>query len=675
MIPPCSMRTRTVPDNNNHYLKVAFKGEAPNLEGLGAQVTLYYDGMAQRQYFTPYRGYLSTVTQKLHFGLGPAKQIDSLLVTWPNGLVQQLPNVAVNQELTLFQKEATPGQLLASRMELTLFRENDSLISFKHQEDDFVDYKIQALLPHMHSRNGPGLAVGDINNDEKEDLYVGGALGQSGALHTQQSDGSFQTSNFTSPESEDMGALFLDADNDGDQDLYVVSGGSSKPLGDASYQDRLYENDGAGNFRKTDALPDFRVSGSVVTAADYDQDGDLDLFVGGRVRPGEYPLPPASMLLQNQSTPGHIKYVKDAQALNNELAELGMVTAALWTDFNDDGWQDLIVVGEFMPISIFQNNKGTLTDFTGQTGLKNTHGWWNGITPGDFDNDGDTDYVLGNLGLNSRFKATAQEPLCIYANDYDKNGQIDPVMCYYIDGENYVAHSRNDLIDQINAMRSRFRNYADYANATFEESFLKEEIATAHVVKSETFANSYLENLGGGKFRLSELPRAAQIAPMYGMLVGDYTGDRNLDLLAVGNFYSGEVFSGRYDASIGWLLAGNGKGGFDPMAVDKSGFFVVGDAKGLVNLYDEGQELMVVSRNDAELKTFTRTVSNKTYLPKPDEIAAIVLYKDGKLQKMEFPYGSGYLSQPSRRFQIPSDAVSVKIIDDKGQQTEILPMP
>jgi hypothetical protein len=472
-----------------------------------------------------------------------------------------------------------------------------------------------------------------------------------------------------------MGALFLDADNDGDQDLYVVSGGSSKPLGDTSYQDRLYENDGAGNFQKTDALPDFRVSGSVVTAADYDHDGDLDLFVGGRVRPGEYPLPPASMLLQNQSTPGQIKYVKDPQALNSELAELGMVTAALWTDFDDDGWQDLIVVGEFMPVTFFKNNKGTLTDITGQTGLKNTHGWWNGISTGDFDNDGDSDYILGNLGLNSRFKATAQEPLCIYANDYDKNGQIDPVMCYYIDGENYVAHSRNDLIDQINAMRSRFRNYSDYANATFEESFLKEEIATAHVVKSETFANSYLENLGGGKFRLSELPRAAQIAPMYGMLVGDYNGDRNLDLLAVGNFYSGEVFSGRYDASIGWLLAGNGKGGFDPMVVDKSGFFVIGDAKGLVNLYDGAQELMVVSRNDAELKTFTRTVSNKTYLPKPDEIAAIVLYNDGKLQKLAFPYGSGYLSQPSRRFQIPSDAVSVKIIDDKGHQTEILPMP
>jgi hypothetical protein len=665
----------TVPDNNNHYLKVALKGEAPNLNGLGAQVTLYYDGMAQRQYFTPYRGYLSTVTQKLHFGLGPETQIDSLAVTWPSGLVQVKPNIAVDQELTLFQKEAMPRQPSSAKLSSTIFQENDSLISFKHQEDDFVDYKIQALLPHMHSRNGPGMAVGDVNNDQKEDLYVGGALGQSGTLHTQQADGSFQTSSLTNPESEDMGALFLDADNDGDQDLYVVSGGSSKPMGDASYQDRLYVNEGAGNFQKTDALPDFRVSGSVVTAADYDQDGDLDLFVGGRVRPGEYPLPPASMLLQNQSTPGQIKYVKDAQALNNELAQLGMVTAALWTDFDDDGWQDLIVVGEFMPVTVFQNNKGTLTDITGQTGLKNTHGWWNGITSGDFDNDGDTDYVLGNLGLNSRFKATAREPLCIYANDYDKNGQIDPVMCYYIDGENYVAHSRNDLIDQINAMRSRFRNYEDYANATFEESFLKEEIATAHVVKSETFANSYLENLGGGKFRLSELPRTAQIAPMYGMLVGDYNGDRNLDLLAVGNFYSGEVFSGRYDASIGWLLAGNGKGGFDTIAVDNSGFFVVGDAKGLVNLYTGAQELLVASRNNAALKTFARTVANKTYLPKTNEIAAIVQYKDGKRQKIEFHFGSGYLSQPSRRFQIPSDAVSVKIIDDKGHQTEILPMP
>ncbi|WP_422082284.1 VCBS repeat-containing protein [Ulvibacterium sp.] len=670
-------RNNIVLDSTNSYLRFRFKGEKPNLEGIGSQVELRYQGKLQKQYFTPYRGYLSSMEPALHFGLGNIQKVDTVLVTWPNGKKQLLTDLSTNQEIVLDQKEAEELQIQDIPATPLLFQEVDStFIPFKHRENEFVDFKIQPLLPHMHSRNGPGLAVADVNGDALEDVYVGGAAGQPGALLLQGENQGFKEVPFPEGISEDMGTLFFDADNDGDQDLYVVSGGSSFPLGDGAYQDRLYANDGTGAFTRTDALPKFAVSGSVVTAADYDKDGKLDLFVGGRVRPGEYPLPPESVLLRNTSNGNTLKFEKDDQPIHSTFKELGMVTAALWTDFNNDTWQDLIVVGEFMSVRVFQNNSGNLWEITQQAGLKDTHGWWNSIQGGDFDNDGDIDYVLGNLGLNSRYKASKEEPLCIYANDYDKNGLIDPVMCYYIDGENYVAHSRNDLIEQINAMRVRFRTFSDYAEATFEESFLKEELDDAYVVKSQTFANSYLENLGSGRFKMSELPRSVQTAPIYGMVVKDYNGDGNLDVLAVGNFYSGEVFSGRYDASIGWVLVGDGNGGFDPLKVSESGFFVPGDAKGLINLYTEKGGFVLAGVNDDATKAFSFSENRqRLYTPKPDDVSAIIEYADGKRQKIEFYYGAGYLSQPSRGLSIPGNAVSIKIMNSQRQQTEILSVP
>lgn len=672
-------KNNIVLDSANSYLKFRFKGEKPNLEGIGSQVELRYQGKLQKQYFTPYRGYLSSMEPALHFGLGNVQKVDTVLVTWPNGKKQLLTDVTTNQEIVLHQKEADELEAQDGVMPMSplLFQEMDStLIPFKHRENEFVDFKIQPLLPHMHSRNGPGLAVADVNGDGLEDVYVGGAAGQPGVLMLQGENQKFREIPFPDGISEDMGTLFFDADNDGDQDLYVVSGGSSFPLGDRAYQDRLYVNDGTGAFTMANALPKFPISGSVVTAADYDKDGKLDLFIGGRVRPGEYPLASKSVLLRNISNGNTLKFEKDDQPIHSTFKELGMVTAALWTDFNNDTWQDLIVVGEFMSVRVFQNNSGNLEEITQQAGLEDTHGWWNSIQGGDFDNDGDTDYVLGNLGLNSRYKASKDEPLCIYANDYDKNGLIDPVMCYYVNGENYVAHSRNDLIEQINAMRVRFRTFSDYADATFEESFLKEELADAYVVKSQTFANSYLENLGSGKFRISELPRSVQTAPIYGIVVKDYNADGNLDVLAVGNFYNGEVFSGRYDASIGWVLAGDGKGGFNPLKVEESGFFVQGDAKGLVNLFTEKGELVLAGINDDATRAFSFSENRqRLYTPEPDVISALIEYADGRRQKIEFYHGAGYLSQPSRSLSIPKNAVSIKIMNSQGQQTEILSMP
>ncbi|NHF60589.1 VCBS repeat-containing protein [Flavobacteriaceae bacterium TP-CH-4] len=673
---PAGLYQNTAEGGNDNYIRFRFEGKMPNRQGIGSQVEIFYQGKRQKKYYTPYRGYLSTVEQALHFGLGATARIDSLKVIWPDGKKQKIGPLRVNQELVLRYQDARTAPNIAEPTRMTtLFHALDSIgLDIAHVENEFVDYKIQPLLPHMHSRNGPGIAVADVNNDGLEDMYVGGARGQSGSILLQRPNGSFEQNAMAETETEDMGTLFFDADNDGDQDLYVVSGGSSLPNNDSLYRDRFYQNSGSGIFVLSDALPKSFVSGSVVAASDYDKDGDLDLFVGGRIRPGAYPLPSASCLLKNHSADGTIKFEADPQPVDLEFDELGMVTDAIWTDFNNDTWQDLIVIGEFMKIHLFENKQGILNEITDQTGLEHTTGWWNSISSGDFDNDGDTDYILGNLGLNSRYKASAKEPLCVYASDYDKNGQIDPVMCYYIDGENYLAHSRNDLIDQINAMRIRFRTYSDYAEATFEESFLKEELADAYVVKSETFANSYLENLGSGKFKLSELPMKAQIAPIYGMLIKDYTNDGNLDILAVGNFYSGEVFSGRYDASIGWLLKGDGKGGFSSVDVSESGFFVTGDAKGMVALQTDKGPLTVVGINDGTLKVFLGPKTNRTYTPEQNEVGALIEFKDGKRHKVEFHYGGGYLSHSSRTLQIPADATSVKIIDSNGDQTEILPI-
>ncbi|WP_419213594.1 VCBS repeat-containing protein [Maribacter sp. X9] len=662
---------------SNTYIKFKFNGSSKNKDGFGSQVEIRYGQKKQVGYNTPYRGYLSSVEFGLHFGLAGVSQIDTVLVTWPDGKKQILEDIETGQMYDLDYKNASEwdlNQIKAKEEAPYKFYPKDStLFSYVHHEDNFVDYKVQALLPHMHSRNGPGIAVSDINGDELEDCFIGGAAGQVGALMIQRKDGQFTKIDFQDPEFEDMGSLFFDADNDGDQDLYVVSGGSSFSKDSNLYQDRFYENDGAGTFKRIDALPKNNASGAVVTTIDYNRDGLMDLFVGGRVSPGEYPLIPKSSLLKNNSKNGKITFEEDVS--NTQLKDLGMVTAALWTDFNNDHWPDLIVIGEFMPIRIFENTKGVLKEITDAADLKNSHGWWNSISSGDFDEDGDMDYILGNFGLNNRYQVSLKEPLRIYAKDFDKNGQIDPVMSYYIMGEQYIAHSRNDLIKQISAMKGRFRTYTDYAEATFQESFLKEELEDAYVVKSETFANSYLENLGNGQFKLSALPKMTQTAPMYGTLVGDYNHDGHLDVLAVGNFYSGEVFSGQYDASIGWFLAGDGKGNFMLIESEESGFFIKGDAKSLVNLRYGDQELILAGINNGPLAVLEYGgPSTKFYHPKDNEVAAKIKRADGSVQRFEFIRSSGYLSQPSRVFPVPGNSTSVIVIDNQGNEREIWPV-
>ena len=664
-----SQLNQSKPETKPNFLRISFVGSQQNKEGYGAKVFIRDKGKLQYQYFTPVRGYLSSVEPYLHFGLGSKEIVDSVEVIWPDGKYQLLSKVKSNQVMKLDYALSIEPVKSEMKMAATLFEEVTDLsgVNYIHKENSFVDFKVQPILPHMHSRNGPGVAVGDVNGDGLEDFYVGGALGQMGGMFWQNQEGKFERKPIVSDTlSDDLGVLLFDADNDSDLDLYITAGGSEYPKGSENYTDHLYLNDGRGEMSLSDkALPQMSVSGSCVVAGDYDRDGDLDLFVGGRVSPGEYPKATKSYLLNNNGK----GIFKEATQDYFSGEELGMVCSALWTDYNNDGWLDLILLGEFMSINFFRNKQGKLVDATDETGLENTTGWWNSLTGGDFDQDGDIDYIAGNRGMNSHFHASENEPLCVYANDYNKDGLLDPVMSYYVQGVKHIGHPRSNLVEQINNMRGRFRTHTDYANATFDESFTPEELSEAYVVCAQRFESSYLENLGKGKFRISSLPIEAQFSPVYGIVTGDYNNDGNLDALLVGNSYSTEVISGRDDASIGLYLKGDGMGNFQSVNVKASGFFADGDSKGMATLIGaEGREMVIVGNNSDRTRVYSAKAKAKFYKASNDDSYAMVTLKSGKVYKQEFYFGSGYLSQPSRSFKLGSQIVSFKVFDAMGKE-------
>jgi hypothetical protein len=661
-------------DSDKHlkhgFLRVRLAGPAPNTQGLGAKVEVTTAGSTQYQEQYPIRGYKSTVDGTLHFGLGGKAAASTVTVTWPDGKKQTLRNVAANRTLVLDYRNAAAGTPQMGPAAPVLFTAADSTAvpTYRHRETDFADFKSMPMMPHKFSQNGPGLAVGDVNGDGLEDFYAGAAAGQPGSLFLARPDGTFSSRPLTAapkPE-EDMGSLLFDADSDGDLDLYVVSGSSE--FGDDSphYQDRLYRNDGKGNFAHDPAaLPAETASGSVVTAADYDRDGDLDLFVGGRIAPAQYPKPARSLLLRNDRG----RFTDATAKICPELATAGLVTTALWTDFDGDGHVDLLVAGEWMPLSFFRNTGKAFENVTGTTGLSHTTGWWNSLAGADFDHDGDVDYVAGNLGLNNKYNASPGQPLCVYAKDYDGNGRLDPIMCHYIGGEQRPSHPRDALIGQIVGMRGRFKTYADYGKATYETMFTEEERKDAFVVRSERFSNSYLENLGGGKFVIHDLPMPVQVAPLYGLLVDDYDGDGHLDVLLAGNSYASETLTGWYDAGVGQYLRGDGKGHFAPVPVTRSGFFADKDAKGMAQLVTrDGNRVVLVANNNDTLQAYTTRLATPMVSIEPTtlEHKARITHANGQTEWRELYYGSGYLSGSSRRLVLPAGA-AVTLFDYAGR--------
>ena len=624
----------------SNFLRINLQGNQGNLNGLGTKIMLYASGKLFYDDHTLQRGYKSTVEPTVHFGLGIISKIDSLEVIWLSGKRQILKNVSVNKTITLQEKKAEIFTPKVLKNEL-IFQDitADSLLTFLQKENNFVDFKFQPTIPHQLSKLGPGMAVADVNRDGLDDVYVTGALRENSILFIQNQSGKFTKKPFKKTQ-EEMGALFFDADSDGDEDLYVVSGGKEFPIESSDYQDVIYLNNGKGEFSLSpkNALPNTNSSGSCVTACDFDKDGDLDLFVGGRQLPTKYPLSPKSYLLRNDSKGKILKFTDVTNEFAKGLSEIGMVTSALWTDTDNDGFRDLMLVGEWMSITLFHNQKGKYLEKLDLENFKKSTGCWNSLSGGDFDNDGDIDYIAGNMGINSKYKATPNEPVTMYGKDFDNNENIDPILTHYIQGKEYLAHPRNTLGDQIVATKKLLTTYEQYGKMKFRSIFKNVDTDGAFTAKCESFTSVIIENKGNNMFVIRDLPNICQISPMFGTQVFDVNQDGNLDILAVGNDYSPESLMGRYDASIGWYLQGDGKGNFKNISLKNSGFCVKGDAKSLVILKrNTGKPMILVGKNSDYLQSILLN-NFKENTPKP------------KNRKVETYYGNGYLSQSSRRF-------------------------
>ena len=597
----------------NHYLQVVLQGSGANTAGIGAKVVLKQGGRGgtvQTLEQFPTRGFQSSVDPRLHFGLGQSTHIDSLIVVWPDRRHQVLTDVPVDRTVTLSQRDADrspPLPPLPPLPSLPPFSDvTDQLaIDFKHKENAFYDYHREPLIPHLLSTEGPALAIGDVNGDGLDDIYVGGAKWQAGRLFVQQPNGTFRLS----PEpafqadslSEDVDAVFFDANGDGHPDLYVVSGGNEFWGDDAALQDRLYLNDGHGHFHRDSlALPRFSESGSCVVPGDFNGDGHLDLFVGRRVVARRYGLAPRSYLLENDGT-GHFRDVTLEKA--PALAEAGMVTTAAWVDYDHDGRLDLIVTGEWMPVRVFHQENGRFVDRTREAGLAGTEGWWNSVTVADLNGDGRPDLVLGNLGLNSYLRASPTEPARLYVADFGHNGTLEQILTFYKHGVSYPVAGRDELIGLIPRLRKKYASHADFGASRIEDIFTASELEHATVREAQVFASSVALNNGNGTFTLQPLPVEAQFAPIRAVLVDDFDGDGRPDLLVGGNLYGVPPVFGRYDASYGLLLAGRGDGRFESVDMEKRNLVIGGQVRHMAWLRRaDGSRLIAVARNNDRLQ-------------------------------------------------------------------------
>lgn len=665
----------TTKAGSNNYLRIKLIGAANNQSALGSKIDIKYNHQIQTRSMNTVRGFESSVEAVAHFGLGIQKLIDTVIVTWPDGKISILKNVEANQVLSINYSTSEIKSIEQNeKNKKQIFAEiNPSIlnITYKNKRNNFNDFDYERLLPKKYSQNGPGIAIGDMNGDGLEDFFVGGAYQQSGEIYLQNKVGSFTGHNLSKRNegSEDAGCLLFDADGDGDLDLYIVSGGNEFTSQNKRYQHRLYKNDGKGNFTKDEgSLPSMISSGSCINASDYDGDGDLDLFVGGGIVPGQYPQPPSSYILQNNKG----KFIDVTEEVAPGLRKIGMVNTALWTDINNDGKLDLIVAGEWMPISIFKNVNGKFINNTINCGLQDTEGWWQSIISGDFDNDGDMDFVIGNWGLNNPYKASAKEPMRLCYNDFDHNGSIDPILGYYEEGINYPVAPWDYIIEQIPSLRKIIPTYASYASVSMEKLLLMLDVKGMQTLTCKTLHSVYLQNSGEGKFVIRKLPFEAQFAPIFGMLAEDINRDGNLDLIAVGNFYGTEVVVGRYDASVGIVMYGDGKGNFKSVNISETGLIADKDSKGIARIETANKtSLILITQNSDSLKIFKVQSDGRLerIYPKQNEASAIIFLKNGMKRKMELPFGTSYLSQSSRSIIISKDIKHIDLYKSGGIKT------
>ena len=659
--------------NLNHYLKIKLKGTDLNPHGIGTQVTVFQNGKFQYSEQYPVRGYVSTVESILHFGLGKTPKADSIIIKWPDGRIEKVFDIEADQVLVLDYKNAGDISLPLPVYDPVLKEVPEVFDHIVHKENSMVDYERQPLLLKMYSREGPALVVGDVNNDGLEDLFVGSAYRDTSYIWLQDTSANF-TKKIKLEGSwfhEDEGALLFDANQDGNLDLYVTSGGNqyaTKLKKGVMYQDRLYLNKGGDKFELSpDALPKIEDNTSTVNGCDFDRDGDIDLFVGSRLNPNNYPEQGASYLLQNDQ--GVFSDVTDELAPKLKFA--GLVTSALWTDFDNDQWVDLIVVGEWMPIRFFKNNQGKLVEVTSKTKIGDFQGFWNSIIGADFDLDGDIDYIVGNYGTNAELKASEKEPVEMVAKDFDGNGSVDPIIGYYVQGESYPYPPRDAIISQMNAIRRRFPRYKDYAKTRFNEIFTRDELKGVLKLKANYLKTAYIENQGDGTFKIKELPIEAQMAPVMGIIAGDFNNDLYPDILLTGNRRDSELLSGYMDGSMGTMLMGKGGGTFIPVPIAESGFFTPWETRGIVKVMRGNTATYLVACNNEKPKAFSPEYSGQVIKLQGNDQFAKIITNTGQNIKMEFYYGEGYLSQSSRTLPLHEAYTEIEITDFEGNKRTI----
>jgi len=654
--------------STGNSLRIKLNGKTSNNGGIGAKIVLdTNNGLKQMvRYVSSSRGFMSSSEPIVHFGLGIIEMAEKITIYWPSGITQILEDIPTGF-LYVITEQKLPSQKLnqpslAKSVGTMFSSSSEGLANVIHREKEYDDFQRQKLLPNKSSQLGPGMAWGDVNGNGYDDVFIGGSAGFTGKVFFNQGNGQFKNASqfcFTYDiHSEDMGALFIDPDRDGDLDLYVVSGGVECEPGDVLLRDRLYINDGTGNFQKgsLDLLPDIRSSGSVVAAADIDGDSHLELFIGGRIIPGKYPESPQSYVLRYKGS----KYEDVTDVFAPEIKQSGMVTSALFTDVDGDHQPDLLVTYEWGPVRYFHNENGKLIDRTSQAGLANQQGWYNSISGGDMDNDGDTDYLVGNFGLNTKYQASTTKPEIMYYGDFEENGIKRIIEAKY---ENGICLPHRGLGCSSGAMpmiKQKLPTYHKFAITSLQDIYTEDRINDAEQFEVNNLASGVLinqtDNKGKVRLEFQPLPRMAQASPIFGSAVCDINGDGNLDLYVVQNFYGPQRETGYMDGGVSLLLLGNGTGQFESVAPAISGLIVPWDGTSLTigDLNQDQRPDFIAGVNSRNLKIFLNQTQSKSMAIRISDLSegqnhigakVSVNFSDNSIQLHEVSAGGGYLSQ------------------------------
>ena len=671
---------------SGHLVKIRLLGGKRNSHGIGAKVTIETDTGLQTRILTSCQGYASANEPVLHFGLGENSVIRRLSIRWPLGHLQTFENLPADKFYRIRESKQV-GPVASSDLPKAIFRPSETIIDFKHEENDFDDYAAQPLLPHRLSRLGPGMALGDVDSDGDYDVFVGGASGQAGGVFLNNGRGDFVRTQQKYLEffsrGEDMGAVFIDADADGDQDLFVTSGGFNHNQAGIFFRDRLHLNDGKGNFTLDHhATENLRDSSGPVVAADFDQDGDLDLFVGGRVVPARYPTTPKSRLLRNDNG----KFIDVADEVAPGLSSAGMVTGALWSDIDNDGWLDLLTTHEWGPVRIWKNKEGLLADNTRSSGTDQLLGWWTSIAGADIDRDGDIDYAVGNLGLNTKYHASPARPWIAYSGDVDGSGKFRFVEACYEGDTLYPVRGKSCSTHGVPSLASKFTTFQAFARATLPQVYEKIHLQRTLQLEINELASGLLINDGKGRLRFQPLPRHAQISAVFGLAFGDVDADGHIDLCLAQNFFSPQPETGRVNGGLGLLLKGKSDGVFKPVRADQSGIVIPEDAKALtlVDLNHDARPELVATTNDGPLRILANTsIGGRPLTLILRGIGAVgarvrVEFKKAKPHITEVYGGSGYLTGSATTLYLgvpEGDRVEAIYVHKTGGEEKKFPPP